>query len=141
MRHAISIVLVAVTVSAALLAAGCGGEVAPDLFEVLRGGQGAGAGVDLVVSDDGFVRCNHGPKRMITGDELLSARALQSALDSDARRHRRLAARPGGEFTYVLRMQDGTVSWADSSLGLRSPYQQAAELTHQLATTVCGLAA
>lgn len=118
--------------------AGCG-EIAPDDFEVLRSGQGPGANLDLVVRDDGYARCNRGPELQMTDSELVDARGLQMELDPDATSHVQLAPRPGGEFNYTVKMQDGQLSWGDTSMGVKSTYQQIAELAHQIATGVCHL--
>ena len=64
--------LALVVVLAAVLA-GCGGPSA-DLFVVQRTGSVPGADLEMLVSDSG-VRCNGGPEREISSDQLLDARA------------------------------------------------------------------
>jgi hypothetical protein len=121
--------------------AGCGGgAIAPDLFEVIRSGAIPGAQLDLVVSNDGFARCNRGPRQMIAGSELLDARSLQQELDSDARLGRKLAPGPNAVLGYRVRMMDGTIVFADTSPGISLAMRKLAALTHELATRVCGLA-
>src|SRR5213083_2541609 len=99
----------------AVLLAGCGGAGA-DLFVVTRSGQGPGAALSLRVSDDGFVRCNGGPRRRITDDQLLLAREIQRELDDMAKRS--YPPGPNSVFRYRVRLDSGTIAFSDTSPGI-----------------------
>jgi hypothetical protein len=119
------------------LLAGCGGAGA-DLFVVARSGQGPGAGLTLRVSDDGFVRCNGGPRRRITGDQLLLAREIQRALDDMAKRS--YPPGPNSVLRYRVRLDSGTVAFSDTSPGIPAELRRAAAFTREVATGPCRLA-
>ena len=128
------------TVVAALGLAGCGSASA-DLFEVKRGGPGAGAKVALVVSDDGTVRCNGKPPRPVGAKRLLAARQLARDLGKQAALGLELP--PGRKedttFTYRAELSEGTISFADSSKGLPPTYTRLAAFTRQVSRQVCKL--
>src|SRR5204863_1491375 len=100
--------------AAGALLAGCG-QAGADLFVVTRSGQGPGAALTLRVSDDGFVRCNGGPRRRITDDQLLLAREIQRELDDMAKRS--YPPGPTSVFRYRVRLDSGTIAFSDTSPG------------------------
>lgn len=118
--------------------AGCG-QVASDLFLLQRDGSIPGARLTLRVSDDGYVRCNHGARRRLTDPQLLQARGFARDLDALARRHARLPAGPRPVLSYRLRLQEGTISFSDDSA--RQPKQLFAvqAFTRSVAQRVCDL--
>jgi hypothetical protein len=122
-----------------LAAAGCGGVMSPDLFAVQRSGTVAGAGLRMVVNDGGTVRCNGGPSRKIGDPQLLQARSVQTALHDPASRKLSLAPGPQSVFHYVVRMQDGRVSFSDDSRGQPAVFFQLALLVRQIAQQDCHL--
>jgi hypothetical protein len=126
-------------VAAALTAAGCGSPAA-DLFVVTRSGPIPGARLKLLASDDGSVRCNGGARRDMGSDRLLDARELARDLAPEAERDRRLPPRPGSVLRYSVRLEDGTVSFADNSAAVSSQDLRLAAFTRDVARAVCGLA-
>jgi hypothetical protein len=122
----------------ALLAAavllGCGGPSA-DLFVVERTGSVPGAGLRMLVSDDG-VRCNDGPERPISSQQLLDARAIATDLAELDQ-----ADIPPAEpkiFGFAVRSESGTLRFADVT---RRPevLPRLVVLVRDLARNVCGL--
>ncbi len=132
-----SLTLVVVVLGLAL--AGCGSPAA-DLFVVTRSGSIPGARLHLLVSDDGTVRCNGATKREMGSDRLLDARELARQLAPEAKRGRRLPARPDSVLRYAVRLEDGTVTFADNSAGITPPDLRLAAFTRSVATQVCRLA-
>jgi hypothetical protein len=129
----------AVLAAAASLLAGAGcGEPGADLFIVTRTGQGPGAALTLRVADDGFVRCNGGPRRRMSDPQLLLAREIQRALGGTAKRS--YAPGPSSVFTYRVRLEDGAVAFSDTSPGITEELRKAAAFTREVATGVCRLA-
>jgi hypothetical protein len=118
--------------------AGCG-QAGADLFVVTRSGQGPGAALTLRVADDGFVRCNGGPRRRISDQQLLLAREVQRELDGDAKQR---TSRPPGQtsvLSYAVRLESGTVRFSDTSPGITKEERKAAAFTREVATGVCRL--
>jgi hypothetical protein len=127
---------VAAVVAVAVLA-GCGTE-APDLFEVIRSGQGPNAHLDMVVSDDGTVTCN-GRERTLPGNLLLRARQAARDLADQADLGLRLPPGPGTVLSYRVRLQQGTVSFSDSSRRQPKAFVEVQALTKDISEDVCGL--
>ena len=130
----------------ALVVAGCG-TPSPDLFVVTRSGAIPGARLSLLVNDGGSVRCNGGPSKEITSDDLILARKIARELngkDSDhpgpATRDVILPALPGSVLRYNLRLEKGTVTFSDNSRGQPPAFYAAAAFTRAMAKRVCGLA-
>jgi len=124
-------------------AGGCGGQIAPDLFEVIRSptgpSSGPGAALALVVADDGTARCNGGPRRALPDPLILESRTLQMDIDPDLLRHARFPEPPGGVYAYRVRDQDGEVSFSDTS-PLPAELKRVEGLTLAAAQQACGLA-
>lgn len=122
---------------------GCGGQIAPDLFEVIRSPTGLSSGpdaaLDLVVADDGTARCNGGRRRAMPDPLILEARTLQKDIDADLLRHARLPESPGGVYAYRVRDQDGEVSFSDTSPRLPQELQRVEGLTLAVSQQACGL--
>lgn len=118
--------------------AGCGLDVqSADLFQITR--IGLGKPLTLIVNDSGMIRCNGGPAKPISDPMLLAARSLVTNLDKDAKQKLRLPAASGSVFSYTMRFQDGTISFADTSAA-RHPELAPAELfALQAARGPCGL--
>jgi hypothetical protein len=121
----------------AFAVAGCG-AVAADLFAVVRSGSVPGAAFSMIVHDDGTVSCNH-VRRMLPDALLIEAREIQSVLEDAAKAHENLRSGPRPVFTYVIATPDGELSFSDDSPHQRHAFFQVAELTHEVATGVCGL--
>jgi hypothetical protein len=92
------------------------------------------------VADDGFVRCNGGPRRRISDDQLLLAREIQRELDGDAKQRVSRPPGPGSVLSYSVRLESGTVRFSDTSPGISTEERKAAAFTREVATGVCGLA-
>jgi hypothetical protein len=121
----------------ALAAAGCG-QMAPDLFEVLRSGQGRNAKVDLVVNDSGSATCNH-REHPLGAKLLLRARELARDLEKPAELGLHLPPGPGSVLRYRVRLAAGTVSFADTSAHQPRSFLAVAQLTKDITEDVCGL--
>jgi hypothetical protein len=123
----------------ALAVAGCGTPSA-DLFVVTRSGSIPGATLSLLVSDGGTVRCNGGGSLSLGDERLLTARELARDLRKPAERALSLAAGPASIMRYRVRVEDGTVSFSDTSKGQPAVFFRVAAFTRDVAKNVCGLA-
>jgi hypothetical protein len=125
--------------ASALLLGACGGLKAPDLFLVERTGPTAGAQLTLLVNEEGGVRCNGGPTRKLQDAQLIEARTIQEDMRGPASKH--IALAPGGKpvFSYRLREESGSVSFADDSSGQPSVFHKLALFVLQTAQRVCHL--
>jgi hypothetical protein len=124
----------------ALLAAGCGGLKAPDLFLVERYGSAPGARLTLLVNEEGGVRCNGGAILKLSDPQLIEARALQEDLHDPAAAHLSLPARPGSVLSYEVRDESGTVRFSDNSYPAAAVLRRLALFVLQTAQRVCHLA-
>jgi hypothetical protein len=130
--------------AAGLALAGCG-VASPDLFVVHRSGSIPGARLTLLVGDGGTVRCNGGPAKAISSAQLIRARGAVDDLKGkpDAPGPAALATQlppgPGSILRYVVRDEDGTVAFSDTSAHQPKVFFQLAALTRELAQKVCGL--
>jgi hypothetical protein len=122
----------------AALLVGCG-QAGADLFVVTRSGQGPGAALTLRVADDGFVRCNDGPRRRISDQQLLLAREIQRELDGDAKQRISRPPGPASVLSYAVRLETGTVRFSDTSPGITKEERKAAAFTREVSTGVCRL--
>lgn len=119
-----------------LLVAGCGFTVAPaDLFVLHRFGQGRE--LTLIVSDGGTIRCNGVAAKPIPDATLIAARDLAVDIGKDATAHLQLAHRPGGIYTYSVRLQEGTVKFADTDGSARPELARAELFAAQTAAGPC----
>jgi len=134
----------AVSVGLALALAGCGGRAA-DLIAVQRSGDIPGAKLTLVITDDGRAHCNGGPDRMINSRQLIDAREIVRGLEGEkdevgpADRHLRLPPGRGSILRYAVRVQAGSVSFADTSPRQPAAFFRLARLTRAVAKGPCGL--
>ncbi len=128
----------AASLAVAALIAACG-QAGADLFVVQRSGQGSGAALTLRVADDGFVRCNGGPRRRMTDEQLLLAREIQRELDGDAKQRVSRPPGPGSVLSYSVKLESGTVRFSDTSPEISTEERKAAAFTREIATGVCRL--
>jgi hypothetical protein len=126
-----------VAAAVALGVAGCG-SASPDLFEVQRSGQGRNAKLDMVVNDGGSVTCN-GREHPLNGDALLRARAVARDLAKPADLRLELPPGPRSVLSYRVRLEQGTVSFSDSSRRQPRAFLALQALTKDIAEDVCGL--
>jgi hypothetical protein len=120
-----------------LLLAACGSE-SPDLFEVRRSGEDRAANLTMVVSDGGSVDCN-GTSHPLDPDRLLRARELERELSEQAELGLELPAGPGAVLSYRVRLEAGTVAFADTSQGAPRSFSALAAFTKDVAEDVCGI--
>jgi len=121
----------------ALWAAGCGLSVqSADLFVLQRTGQGQT--LTLLVSDGGTIRCDGARSQPISDALLIQARDLADNLAKDAKA--KLSLQPGHNsvYTYKVKLQDGTISFADTSANAHHELAAAELFAAQTAQGVCG---
>ena len=125
---------------------GCGGGPPADIFVVTRSGDVEGARLELRLTDDGRVACNGRPLVALTSDQLIDARQLRRELEGEeegetgpADEGLSLPAGPGAVFRYVVRGQDGTISFSDTSPGQPQTFREVAALTRRVAQGPCRL--
>jgi hypothetical protein len=119
------------------LLAACG-QASPDLFEVLRSGQGRNAKVDMVVNDGGSVTCN-GREHPLNGDLLLRARELARDLVKPAELALRLPPGPNRVLAYRVRVEQGSVTFSDTSPHQPKAFLAVQQLTKDISEDVCRL--
>jgi hypothetical protein len=127
------------TLLAAMLAGGCGGIKAADLFLVQRSGSVPGASLTLLVNEEGGVRCNGGAMLKLSDPQLVQARAIQEDLQGPASKHLSLPARAGSVLSYYVRDENGSVRFADDSPGQPPVLRSLALFVVQTAQQVCHL--
>jgi hypothetical protein len=130
--------LAAASLVVTAMIAACG-QAGADLFIVQRSGQGPGAALTLRVADDGYVRCNGGPRRRMSDEQLLLAREIERELNGDAKQRVSRPPGPGSVLSYSVKLQSGTVRFSDTSPGISKEERKAAAFTREVATGVCGL--
>jgi hypothetical protein len=121
----------------AVVLAGCGGIVAPDLFVVQRSGSVAGARLTMVVNEEGGVNCNGGPKQKLGDSQLVEARAIQEDLREPSSKKTSLPPRPGSVLSYYVRDENGNVRFSDDSPGQPPVFRRLALFVLQTAQHVC----
>jgi hypothetical protein len=130
--------LLAAPAALLIAVAGCG-TPSKDLFLVERSGDGPGAGLKLLVSDDGSVRCNGKKPKDMGSARLIRARGIEHDLVDQANKRR--VFKPGPDFVlrYTVRLEDGTIAFSDTSPGLPQDLLELAAFTRELSKQVCGL--
>jgi hypothetical protein len=121
----------------AIMALGCGGVKPPDLFVVER--SGPGGRLTLLVDEQGGLRCNGARAPALSDPQLIQARALQEELATPSGVHLSLPARPGSVFTYRVRDEAGSVSFADNSAAQPKVLRNLALFVLQVAQQNCHL--
>jgi hypothetical protein len=128
------------TALAAIMLSGCGINIqSADLFKLTRTGQGQT--LTMLVNDGGTIRCNGGHTRPLPNDLLLQARDLASALDKDVKAHTKFPPKANTVFSYKVELQDGTLSFADTSAAHHTELAQAELFAVQAAQKACGITA
>ena len=118
------------------LLAGCGAPSA-DLFVVTRSGKDRNANVKLLVSDDGTVRCNQRKPVPMGAKRLLDARELARDLEKQAALGLELPKEKGSILAYKVRLEAGTIGFADTSRGLPKTFSRVEAFTADVAERVC----
>jgi hypothetical protein len=124
--------------AAALVTAGCGGIVAPDLFIVYRTGPGA-ARLTLLVNEEGAVHCNGVSAPKLSDSQLVQARGIQEELHGLASQRLSLPAAPGSVIGYYVRDEAGTVRFSDNSARQPAVLRRLALFVLEAAQQVCHL--
>jgi hypothetical protein len=115
---------------------GCGLNVAsPDLFVLTRTGQGST--LTLLVNDGGTVKCNGAAPRTLPDPQLLAARDLAAALDTDVRSHLKLVPAPHSVYRFSVKLQDGTLTFPDTAAASHKELARAELFALQIAQTTC----
>ncbi|MFP5361284.1 MAG: hypothetical protein ACLGI5_00985 [Thermoleophilia bacterium] len=124
---------------AALLASGAAacGTPSPDLFVVKRDGTVPGARLELLVSDQ-TARCNDGPVKNLTSEQILEARDLRDALHEAQDELAGFRAPPAQFFSFTVTTEKGTVRYSDTTQ--RPPVlPRLSRFTRRVAIDTCGL--
>lgn len=122
--------------SAAAVLAGCGfTQTSQDLFMLQR--SGAGKPLTIVIGDGGTIRCDGGPAKTISSQLLIQARDLADDLGQDAKARLRVPPRPGSVYSYTIKLQNGTVSFADTAAENRHELARAELFATQAADGPC----
>jgi hypothetical protein len=121
-----------------LLLAACGSPPA-DVFVVQRTGSGNNARLELLVQDDGYVICNHGAQHPISSAQLLDARGLARDLATQAQLHVELPPGKNSVLSYRVQLQEGTISFSDTSRPLPAAFAKLTAFTAQVSESVCGI--
>jgi hypothetical protein len=116
----------------------CGLDVqSADLFALTREGQGPK--LTLVVNDGGTIRCNGAKPKRISDALLIAARDLADNLNKDAQAQLKIPARPASVYSYTISLQNGTITFSDTSVRGHKDLAQAELFAAQAATGECGL--
>lgn len=121
-----------------LLLAGCGAPSA-DLFVVTRSGKDKNANVEVLVSDDGTVRCNKGKPKEMGTKRLLDARELSRNLQKQAALGLELPKEKGSILSYRVRLEAGTIAFSDRSRGLPKTFTHLEAFSSDVIERVCGI--
>ena len=124
---------------AAVLASGAAacGTPSPDLFVVERDGTVPGARLELLVSDQ-TARCNDGPVKNLTSEQILEARDLRDALHEAQDELAGFKPPPAQFFSFTVTTEKGTVRYSDTTQ--RPPVlPRLSRFTRRVAIDTCGL--
>jgi hypothetical protein len=129
--------LVAVASAIVVAIAGCGGVRPPDLFIVER--TSPSGRLTLLIDEQGGLHCNGGRELKLSDPQLIQARALQEELATPVSEHLSLPARPGSVFSYNVRDEAGSVSFADNSSSQPKVFRNLALFVLQVEQQNCHL--
>jgi len=120
------------------LIVGACGTPSPDLFVVERDGTVAGAKLDLLVSDQ-TARCNGGPVKDLTSDQILEARDILRVLVLEQTDDKPIPkARPAQIFSFAVQTAEGTLRYPDTQQ--RPPIlPRLSRFVRRVAIDTCGL--
>ena len=94
-------------------------------------------GLSLLVSDDGTVTCNRRKPVPMGAKRLLDARELARDLEKQAALGLELPKEKGSILAYKVRLETGTVAFADTSRGLPKTFSRVEAFTADVAERVC----
>jgi hypothetical protein len=121
----------------AVLLAGCFDVQSADLFLLTRTGQGHK--LTLLVNDGGTIRCDGAKAKPISNTALITARDLSDNLATDAQDGLKIPNAPGSVYYFMIKLQQGTVSFPDRAAAGRQVLAQAELFAAQTAQQECGL--
>jgi len=104
---------------------------------VTRSGKDPNANLKLLVSDDGTVRCNAKQPVSMGAKRLLDARELARDLEKQAALGLDLPKEKNSILAYKVRLEAGTVAFADTSRGLPKTFSRVEAFTSDVARRVC----
>jgi hypothetical protein len=127
----------AVVAVVAAAASGCG-TPSPDLFVMKRAGTVPGAKLELLVSDQ-TARCNGGPVKNLTSEQILEARdILRDLLEVQDGGVGVPKPPPAQIFTFAVTTEKGTLRYSDTTQ--RPPIlPRLTRFTRRVAIDTCGL--
>jgi hypothetical protein len=125
--------------AAVVLAGGCGGVQAADLFLIQRSGSTPHARLTMLVNEEGGVTCNGGPVLKLSDHQLVIAKATQEELHDASFSSLSLPPSPGSVFTYSVRDEDGTFHFSDNSAHQPGVLHQLQLFVVETAQQVCHL--
>ena len=127
----------ALLVASVAVLAGCGSPP-PDLFVVTRSGPDPAANLNMRVTDGGTVYCN-GKEHALDAKRLLQARQLARDLAKQAEIGLELPPGPNSNLSYKVRLEAGTVAFADTSKHNPQDFFRLAAFTKDVSEDVCGI--
>jgi hypothetical protein len=121
----------------AAAASGCG-TPSPDLFVMKRDGTVPGAELKLLVSDQ-TARCNDGPVKDLTSEQILEARDIRRDLIDVQEGLVPVPQPPPAQiFTFAVTTEQGTLRYSDTTQ--RPPIlPRLSRFTRRVAIDTCGL--
>ena len=127
----------ALVAGAGAAVAGCG-TPSPDLFVVERDGTVPGAKLELLVSDQ-TARCNGGPAKNLTSEQILEARDLRDDLHLVQEGEVDVPPAPRAQiFSFAVTTQLGTLRYPDTAQ--RPPIlPRLSRFVRRVAIDTCGL--
>ena len=130
----------AAALAASLALAGCSNGVrAADLFLVTREGPAPGQRLEMLVDEEGGVRCNGHFAGKLDDAQIVESRGIQEDLKEPAAEHLRLAPGAKSVLRYQVRDADGTVEFSDDSAHQPSVLHKLQLLVLQAAQQLCHL--
>ena len=130
--------LAAALAALGVVASGCG-TPSPDLFVMKRAGTVPGAELKLLVSDQ-TVRCNDGPAKDLTSEQILEARDIRRDLIDVQEGLVDVPTPPPAQiFSFAVSTEQGTLRYSDTTQ--RPPIlPRLSRFTRRVAIDTCGLA-
>ena len=130
--------VIVATILAAGLATGACGTPSPDLFVVERDGTVPGAKLTLLVSDQ-TARCNGGPVKDLTSDQILEARDIHKVLLLEQTAGKPIPKAPPAQiFSFAVQTEQGTLRYPDTQQ--RPPIlPRLSRFVRRVAIDTCGL--
>jgi hypothetical protein len=129
--------LAASAAALAVAASGCG-TPSPDLFVMQRAGTVPGAELKLLISDQ-TARCNDGPVKDLTSEQILEARDIRRDLIDVQEGVVDMPKPPPAQiFTFAVTTEQGTLRYSDTTQ--RPPIlPRLSRFTRRVAIDTCGL--